>query len=78
MTQYATASAFKGSSSVITTEGDIIVGDSGGSDSRLALGTSGDVLTSNGTTVVFATPTVGDLVGPASATDNAMIQLLVN
>lgn len=41
---------------VVTTRGDVIVGDSGGDASRLALGTSGQVLQSDGTDLVFATP----------------------
>lgn len=41
---------------VITTQGDVIVGDAGGAAARLALGTSGHVLTSNGTTAVWAAP----------------------
>jgi hypothetical protein len=75
MTQYAKASAFGGgSASVITTQGDIIRGDSSGADERLALGTSGYVLTSDGTDAAWAAPTVGDVVGPASATDNAIVR----
>jgi hypothetical protein len=41
---------------VITTEGDLIVGDASGDPSRLALGTSGQVLSSNGTTTTWITP----------------------
>ena len=52
MTQYAKATMLGGSSSsVITTEGDLIIGDSGGSEARLAVGASNYVLTSDGTTV---------------------------
>lgn len=39
---------------VITTEGDVIVGSAGGAVARLALGTNGQVLTSNGTTALWA------------------------
>lgn len=74
MTQYSKASAFGGggSASVITTRGDIIRGDSSGADERLAIGAPGEVLTSDGTDAAWAPPTVGDVVGPASAADNAI------
>lgn len=41
---------------VITTRGDVVVGNSSGDASRLALGTNGQVLTSNGTDAVWASP----------------------
>lgn len=41
---------------VITTRGDIVRGDSSGDAERLALGTSGQVLTSDGTDADWATP----------------------
>lgn len=41
---------------VITTQGDIIVGDGSGDAARVAIGTSGYVLTSNGTTAAWAAP----------------------
>ena len=77
MTQYAKASAFGGggggSSSPVTTEGDVIVGNSSGEEARLAIGTNGQVLTSNGTTASWQdNDGAGDVVGPASATDNAI------
>jgi hypothetical protein len=39
---------------VVTTQGDLIVADASGDAARLALGTTGQVLTSNGTTAVWA------------------------
>lgn len=39
---------------VITTQGDLIVGDSGGDPSRLALGSNGQFLSSNGTTALWS------------------------
>ena len=39
---------------VVTTQGDLVIGDGSGDASRLALGTNGQVLTSNGTTAVWA------------------------
>lgn len=42
--------------SPITTRGDVIRGGVGGTSERLALGTNGQVLSSNGTDVVWATP----------------------
>lgn len=39
-----------GGASVITTQGDLIIGNVSGVDSRLAIGTNGQLLTSNGTT----------------------------
>jgi hypothetical protein len=41
---------------VITTEGDLIVGNSSGDAARLAIGTSGYVLTSDGTTASWQAP----------------------
>lgn len=61
--------------SVITTQGDLIIGDVGGDESRLAIGAANTVLTSNGTTATWATietpdsviTTEGDLIiGDAS------------
>jgi hypothetical protein len=58
---------------VITTRGDVVRGNSSGVIERLALGSNGQVLTSDGTDAAWATPSAaGDLVGPASATDNAV------
>lgn len=44
-----------GSVSVITTQGDLIIGDASGDESRLAIGTSNQLLISNGTTASWAT-----------------------
>lgn len=61
----------------ITTEGDVIVGGTGGIFDRLAIGTTGQILQSDGTTLSYVTPdsspddiitTQGDLIiGDASA-----------
>lgn len=45
----------------MTTAGDIILGNSSGAPSRLGIGTSGQVLTSNGTTASWQTPSGGGL-----------------
>ena len=39
--------------SPVTTEGDLIVGDAGGSETRLPIGSAGQVLTANGTTATW-------------------------
>lgn len=44
---------------VITTEGDLIIGDASGDPVRLAVGTAGQVLTSDGDTLSFVTPAGG-------------------
>ena len=44
------------SPSPVTTQGDLIVGNSSGQESRLAIGTNGQILQSNGTTATWATP----------------------
>ena len=77
MTQYSKASPFGGSgggsSSPVTTRGDIIRGDASGVDERLAIGTSGYVLTSDGTDAAWAANAgAGDVVGPGAATNNAV------
>jgi hypothetical protein len=41
---------------VITTQGDLIVGDASGDPSRLGVGALGQVLASNGTTATWSTP----------------------
>ena len=59
----------------MTTGGDIIYGGASGVPTRLANGSAGQVLTSNGATLAPTWETVsgtGDVVGPASATDNAI------
>ena len=42
---------------VITTEGDLVIGDVGGGESRLGIGTAGQVLTVSGSTAVWSSPT---------------------
>lgn len=42
--------------SAITTEGDLAVGDSSGEPSRLPIGTTGQILQSNGTTATWTAP----------------------
>lgn len=39
--------------SPVTTEGDLIIGDAGGDETRLPIGTAGQVLTANGTTATW-------------------------
>lgn len=58
----------------MTTGGDLIYGGASGTPTRLANGSAGQVLTSNGTTLAPSWQSVsgtGDVVGPASATDGA-------
>lgn len=43
----------------MTTEGDLILGGASGTPARLAIGTNGYVLTSNGTTAAWAEPSAG-------------------
>lgn len=59
---------------VITTQGDIIVGNVSGVATRLALGTSGYVLSSNGTTAVWTTSSAGDVIAAANMTDNTVVR----
>ena len=55
---------------VITTQGDLVLGDVGGDASRLAIGTSGQVLQSNGTTASWQTlPSASDELVKVSADD---------
>lgn len=54
-------------SDVVTTQGDLIVGDAVGDASRLALGTATQVLTSNGTTAVWADASGGGGGGDITA-----------
>jgi len=54
---------------VITTEGDIVIGDNGGAASRLAIGANGSVLTSDGTTAAWTIPTTTDERVKVSAND---------
>ena len=58
-TGQTTASAAFNALSPITTTGDIIIGNGTNSSGRLAIGTSTYVLTSNGTTAVWAAPSGG-------------------
>lgn len=51
----------------MTTAGDLIVGGTSGAPDRIAIGTSGKVLTSNGATATWETPTVGITTGKAIA-----------
>lgn len=56
---------------IVTSQGDIIVGNTSGQASRLAKGSSGQVLTSNGTTVGWSSVTLASLaagITPASVT----------
>lgn len=54
----------------MTTAGDVIVGGSGGTAGRLALGSSGQVLKSNGTTVEWGTDSTGAGGGVATLKEN--------
>lgn len=56
----------------MTTKGDIIVGGSSGTPSRLAIGTSGQILTSNGTTASWQTPSAG-MTNPMTAQGDIII-----
>ena len=58
-TGQTTASAAFNALSPITTTGDLIIGNGTNSATRLAIGTSGYVLTSNGTTATWAASTGG-------------------
>lgn len=54
---------------VVTTEGDIIVGNGAGNADRLAIGSNGQVLQSNGTTAAWATLVTTDELVKVSAND---------
>lgn len=54
---------------VITTEGDLIIGDGSGDASRLAIGANGSVLQSNGTTASWQTVITTDELIKISAND---------
>lgn len=54
-----TASAAFNNLSPITTEGDLIIGNGANSATRLAIGTAGQILTSNGTSATWETLTGG-------------------
>lgn len=57
---------------VITTRGDIVYGNASGNAARLGLGPNGQVLGSNGTDLVWTTSGSGDVLGPATSTDNTI------
>lgn len=60
---------------LVTTRGDIIVGDVAGSASRLGIGSPGQVLTSDGTDATWDTPAgTGDVTAAASITDNRLVR----
>ena len=58
-TGQTTASATFNTLSPVTTTGDLIIGNGANSATRLGIGTNGKVLTSNGTTASWTTPTSG-------------------
>lgn len=55
-------------SDVITTRGDVIIGDATGAASRLAVGTSGQVLTTDGTDVSWGDAAAGGGIGTFNGT----------
>lgn len=59
--------------SVVTTEGDLIIGDSSGDESRLAIGGNATVLTSNGTTASWQAPALGTSYSVHSDADNYIV-----
>ena len=69
-TGQTTASAAFNALSPITTTGDLIVGNGANSATRLAIGTNGQVLTSNGTTATWTTPASG-MVYPGAGIPNS-------
>lgn len=50
-----------GGASVVTTEGDLIIGNASGGEVRLPIGTNGKVLTSNGSSATWELPASGDI-----------------
>jgi hypothetical protein len=58
-TGQTTASATFNTLSPVTTTGDLIIGNGANSATRLGIGTNGKVLTSNGTSASWTTPTSG-------------------
>ena len=68
-TGQTTASAAFNALSPITTTGDLIVGNGSNSATRLPIGASTYVLTSNGTTATWAAPTGGSGGGSITTTD---------
>lgn len=59
-----------GFSNPMTTEGDIILGGASGTPGRLAIGSNGQVLKSNGTTAVWGTDSTGAGGGVATLKEN--------
>lgn len=60
---------------VITTQGDIIIGDGSGNPSRLALGANGTVPQSNGATITWQAVGTGDVSAAANfANDNRLLR----
>lgn len=62
--------------SVVTTQGDLIIGNVSGEESRLAVGTAGQVLTADGTTVDWQDPAGGGMweyVTTVTASNDATI-----
>jgi len=64
----AVGSAIQKPSDIITTQGDLIIGDASGDPVRLGVGTANQVLTSDGTTVSFQDAQGGDATGGFSNT----------
>ncbi len=59
---------------VVTTEGDIVLGDGSGDAARLGIGASGFVLTSDGTTASWVAPSGGGNVSTTTIADNALVR----
>lgn len=60
---------------VITTQGDIIIGNVSGDAVRLGIGAVGTVVTSNGTTASWQAPAgTGDVSAAANIADNALVR----
>lgn len=67
----ATVSQIETKLDVITTEGDLVVGDASGDPVRVPIGTAGQVLASDGDTVEWVTATSGGMQLIATATPSA-------
>lgn len=61
-----------GMTNPMTTEGDLILGGSSGTPGRLAIGTSGQVLKSNGTTAAWGTDSTGAGGGIVTVKENGL------
>lgn len=60
---------------VITTQGDVVIGNISGAAVRLGIGAVGTVLTSDGSTASWASPAgTGDVTAAANITDNALVR----